>query len=260
VTMEYISSATGAGKIRRASRFIQKDGRALLVAIDMQASSGSGPDLDVVERVAEGGPDGILASWHVARRYPEAFANCGFVLRLDGGLSQMGNYPPGDVFSLLYKAEQAAAIGADAVVIMAFPGADDEHLSLRRLATLVGECEMIGMPLIAESIPGTWAKTVPWDTEHISKGARICVEIGADAIKTMTPPDLADLATVVANCEAPLFVLGGPKMDTEAEAVQYAADVVAAGASGVAFGRNCWGAADPTEMVRNLHGAVHGTS
>ena len=30
--MEHISSAVGAGKIRRASRFIQKDGRAFLVA------------------------------------------------------------------------------------------------------------------------------------------------------------------------------------------------------------------------------------
>ncbi len=256
--MQHVSSAIGAGKIRRASRFIQKDGRALLVAIDMQASSGSGPDLDVVERVAAGGPDGILASWQVARRYPEAFAKSGLVLRLDGALTQMGNYAAGDVFSVMYKAEQAAAIGADAVVIMAFPGADDEELSLRRLAALVAEAEMIGMPVIAESIPGTWAKTVPWDAEHISKAARICVEIGADAIKTMTPPDVADLSVVVENCEAPLFVLGGPKMETEAEAVQYAADVVAAGASGVAFGRNCWGAEDPTEMVRQLRQAVHG--
>lgn len=258
--MEYISSAVGAGKIRRASRFIQKDGRAFLVAIDMQSSTGAGPALDVVERVAAGGPDGILASWQVARRYPEAFAKSALVLRVDGALTQMGNYGQGDTFSLMYQAEQAAMIGADAVVLMAFPGADDEHLSLRRLAALVAEGEKIGMPVIAESIPGTWAKTIPWDTEHISKCARVCVEIGADAIKTMAPPDLSDLPTVVANCEAPLFVLGGAKKDSEDEAVQYAADVVAAGASGIAFGRNTWGAQDPTAMVRRLHEAVHGTS
>ncbi len=186
--MEYMSSAVGAGKVRRASRFIQKDGRAFLVAIDMQSSTGSGPDLDVVERIAEGGPDGILASWQVARRYPEAFSDCGLVLRVDGALSQMGNYGQSDTFSLMYRAQEAATIGADAVVLMAFPGADDEHLSLRRLAAMVKECEQIGMPVIAESIPGTWARAIPWDTEHISKCARICVEIGADAVKTMSPP------------------------------------------------------------------------
>jgi len=256
--MEYMSSATGAGKVRRASRFIQEDGRSFLVALDMQSSTGSGPALDVVERVAEGGPDGILASWQIARRYPEAFAKCGLVLRIDGALTQMGNYGQSDMFSLMYGAQEAATIGADAVVLMAFPGADDEHLSLRRLAAVVKEGEKIGMPVIAESIPGTWARAVPWDTEHIAKSARICVEIGADAIKTMAPPEMADLAEVVANCEAPLFVLGGPKKEDEAEAVQYARDVVAAGASGIAFGRNTWGAKDPTEMVRSLHRAVHG--
>ncbi len=191
---------------------------------------------------------------------PEAFANCGMVLRLDGALTQLGNYGSGDMFSLLYSAELAATIGADAVVIMAFPGADDEELSLRRLAALVSEGEKIGMPVIAESIPGTWERTIPWDTEHIAKCARICVEIGADAVKTMAPPDLADLPEVVANIEAPMFVLGGPKKDSEDEAVQYAADVVANGASGIAFGRNTWGAKDPTVMVRRLHAAVHGSA
>ena len=256
--MEYMSSAIGAGKVRRASRFIGKDGRSFLVAIDMQSSTGSGPDLDVVEQVAEGGPDGVLASWQVARRYPEAFSDCGLILRIDGALSQMGNYGQSDTFSLMYGAEQAAMIGADAVVLMAFPGADDEHLSLRRLSAVVKECEQIGMPVIAESIPGTWARAIPWDTEHISKSARICVEIGADAIKTMAPPEISDLSEVVANCEAPLFVLGGPKKDSEEEVLQYATDVVAAGASGIAFGRNTWGAESPTEMVKKLHAAVHG--
>ena len=61
------------------------------------------------------------------------------VLRLDGALTQLGNYGSGDMFSLMYSAELAATIGADAVVIMAFPGADDEELSLRRLVALVSE-------------------------------------------------------------------------------------------------------------------------
>ena len=161
---------------------------------------------------------------------------------------------------LMHGAEQAAIIGADAVVLMAFPGMNDEVRSLRRLAALVGECEKIGMPVIAESIPGGWSRDVPWDTEHIAWGARVCVEIGADAVKTMAPPDVDDLGHVMENCEVPLFVLGGPKMNSENEAVDYARRVVEAGASGVAFGRNAWGAADPTAMVRRLYGAVHGGS
>lgn len=258
--MKCASSAIGAGKVRRTSRFMGADGRALLVAIDMQLATGWGPALDVVEHVAAGGPDGILATWHIARRYPGAFAECGLVLRVDGAVTLMGDPAEGDDLHLMYGAEQAAIIGADAVVLMAFPGMNDEVRSLRRLAALVGECEKIGMPVIAESIPGGWAREVPWDTEHIARGARVCVEIGADAIKTMAPPDVGELARVVENCEVPLFVLGGPKMDSEDAAVDHARRVVNAGASGIAFGRNTWGAADPTVMVRRLYEAVHGDS
>lgn len=256
--MDYVSSAVGAGKVRRASRFMGADGRALVVAIDMQLATGRGPALDVVEHVAAGGPDGILATWHIARRYPGAFAECGLVLRVDGAVTLMGDPGEGDDMHLMHGAEQAAIIGADAVVLMAFPGMNDEVRSLRRLAALVGECEKIGMPVIAESIPGGWAREVPWDADHIAWGARVCVEIGADAIKTMAPPDVHDLALVVENCEVPLLVLGGPRKDSEDEAVDYARRVVEAGASGIAFGRNTWGAADPTAMVRRLYEAVHG--
>ena len=74
----------------------------------------------------------------------------------------------------------------------------------------------------------------------------------------MAPPEVDDLRHVVENCEVPLFVLGGPKRDSEDDAVRYAREVVVAGASGIAFGRNTWGAEDPTAMVRRLYEAVHG--
>ena len=70
--------------------------------------------------------------------------------------------------------------------------------------------------------------------------------------------DPSDLSEVVENCEVPLFVLGGPKRETEDEAVGYARRVVEAGASGIVFGRNVWSAGDPTSMVRRLYEAVHG--
>ena len=256
--MEFVSSAVGAGKLRRTARFIGGCGRAMLVAIDMQSATGSGPPPDVVRQVEAGEPNGILVTWQIARRYPEAFAYCGLLLRVDGAGTLLGTPARNDDLSLMYRAEQAAVIGADAVVIMAYPGMENGAPSLRRLATLVGECEKIGLPVVAESIPGGWDRHIPWDAEHIGRAARICVEIGADAIKTVAPADPSDLPEVVENCEVPLFVLGGPKRENENDAVAHARRVVEAGASGIVFGRNVWGAADPTSMVRRLYEAVHG--
>ena len=50
--MEYMHSAIGAGKVKRAAQFIQEDGRAFLCAIDglvRQSAAGPLPDTESVE-------------------------------------------------------------------------------------------------------------------------------------------------------------------------------------------------------------------
>ena len=47
-------------------------------------------------------------------------------------------------------------------------------------------------------------------------------------------------------------------MKSEDDVVELARGVVAAGAAGIAFGRNVWGSADPAALLARLRGAVHG--
>lgn len=251
-------SAVGAGKARRMRRMIAADGRALFVAIDHAAYMGEGPPLgEPMREIAAGRPDAILATWHLARAYAEDFAECGLVLRVDGGSSELGERAAGDVNALLHRAEEAATIGADAVVVLAFPGAPDEHLSLRRLAALASECELLGLPVMAEMIPGGWGRAVPWTAKTVAQAARIGVELGADIIKTVCPGPPEEFAAVVEACPAPVVALGGPRMSTEDEVVAVAAGVVRAGGAGVAFGRNVWGSDKPRQLVERLRSAVH---
>ena len=251
-------SAVAAGKQRRAAHLFGPDGRSVFVAMDHPAYMGMGVPLDAVAAIAEGGPDAILATWHLARSHPDAFASSGLVLRVDGGISELGDPPSGDTSSLLYRAEEAMVLGADAVVIMTFPGTPDEERSLNRLARLSAECELLGLPVMAESIPGGWPQTVPWTAENVGRGARIAIELGADIVKTMCPGPTDEFAEVAQACPAPVVALGGPKVDNEDEIVQLARGVVEAGGAGVAFGRNVWGSADPAALIGRLLDAVHG--
>lgn len=251
-------SAVAAGKLRRALRLFGADGRSVFVALDHAAYMGSGPPLgEPMERIAAARPDAVLVTWHLARAYAGAFAGCGLVLRLDGGFSELGGFPTDDVTGLLHGVEDALRLGADAVVVLAYPGAPDEHLSLRRLAEVCTECERVGLPVMAEMIPGGFARAVPWTVEHIAKAARLGAELGADVVKTVCPPDPAAFAEVVAACPVPVVALGGPKMDDEDAVVAVARGVVDAGGAGVAFGRNVWGSADPAKLVARLMDAVH---
>jgi DhnA family fructose-bisphosphate aldolase class Ia len=239
IVKDWFDSAIGAGKRRRARRFMAADGRCLLVAVDHAAYMGAGPPLASIAACAAGQPDGVLATWHTARRYADELADIG-------------------VSAVLYRAEHAVALGADAVVILAFPGAPDEDRSLTRLGRLCAECEQLGLPVMAEMIPGGWGRAVEWSVDNVRAAARIGVELGADIIKTVCPGPADTFAAVVEGCPAPVVALGGPKVDSEDEVVQLARGVIEAGAAGVAFGRNVWGSADPAKLIARLHDAVHG--
>ena len=251
------SSAVAAGKLRRGRRLVGADGRAVLVAVDHPAYMGGGPAPGSIEAIAAGRPDGVLATWHLARAHAEELVGLGLVLRLDGGTSEVGDVASADTFSLLYRAEQALMVGADAVVVLAFPGAPDEHLSLRRLAALCAECELLGLPVMAETIPGGWGRAVPWTVENVARAARIGAELGADLVKTVCPGPPEEFAAVVSACPVPVVALGGPKMESEGDGVALAHGVVSAGAAGIAFGGNVWGSPDPAKLVQRLREAVH---
>ena len=251
-------SAVSAGKRRRFRHIFRADGRAVFVAMDHPAYMGTGVAPSAAAAIAAGGPDAVLATWQLARARPEAFAGAGLVLRIDGGISSLGDPRAADTTSLLYSAEQAMVLGADAVVIMVFPGTPDEEHSLGRLARLAAECELLGLPVMAESIPGGWPRTVPWTPENVGRGARIAVELGADIVKTMCPGPPGEFAEVVEACPAPVVALGGPKVDDEDQVVALARGVVEVGGAGVAFGRNVWGSSDPGALVGRLLEAVHG--
>ena len=251
-------SAIGAGKLRRGRHLFGADGRSVFVALDHAAYMGSGPPLgEPMHQIAEAAPDAVLTTWHVARQYAGEFASSGLVLRLDGGVSELGGFPTEDVSGFLHGVDEALKIGADAVVILGYPGAPDEHLSLQRLAAVCTECELVGLPVMAEMIPGGFGKAVEWSVENITKAARLGAELGADIIKTVCPPDPADFAAVVEGCPVPVVALGGPKMEDEDGVVAVARGVVAAGGAGVAFGRNVWGSPDPGKLVTRLMDAVH---
>jgi DhnA family fructose-bisphosphate aldolase class Ia len=254
-----VSSSVGAGKLRRLRHFLPADGRTVLVAMDHAAYMGTGPPYGAgLEAIAAGRPDGILATWHLARSHAHLFASSGLVVRLDGGISELGERATGDVSDVLHRVDEALTLGADGVVVLAFPGAADEHLSLQRLAGLASECERHGLPVMAEVIPGGWGQAVPWTVENVARAARIGAELGADIIKTVCPGAPAEFAAVVEACPVPVVALGGPRMASEDDVVALAQGVVAAGAAGIAFGRNVWGSTDPAALLARLHEAVHG--
>ena len=115
--------------------FFASDGRAVIVAFDHGLIDGPIPGLErpgeTLRRIVAGGADAVLTSYGVATRFAEELAPVGLIVRLDGGGTKLGTVGPGAQF---YTVEDALRIGADAVVVSAFPGTPQERETLRTLA------------------------------------------------------------------------------------------------------------------------------
>ena len=98
--------------------------------------------------------------------------------------------------------------------------------------------------------------TDPYHPDAIAAAARAAAELGAHVVKTSmpTPPEAVALAT---TCGVPVVIAGGDLTGDTDALLARVSTAMAAGAAGVAFGRNVWSSPDPADMVRSLRGAVH---
>ena len=116
------------------------------------------------------------------------------------------------------------------------------------------------MPVIAHAYPN--GELVPpgerYSKARVGYAARLAMELGVDIVKTFYTGSSETFAEVVARAAPALVVAaGGPRLETEAEVLQMAYDVVQARAAGITFGRNIWQSKRICPMIRALKLVVH---
>ncbi len=208
----------------------------------------------VLSSIIRGGADAVLLSYGVAQKYGEILKGTGLIVRLDGGSTCLSNRPGG---SLLYSVEDALRLGADGVACMGFPGAENEGETLGNLAQVAAECSYWQVPLMAEMLPGGFAPDPSNTLENIKLVSRIGAELGAHIIKTTFAGSQGEFREVVTGCFSPVVVLGGDKTNDIKGLFKTIEQALAAGAAGVAIGRNVWKSREPERITRALVELVH---
>lgn len=208
----------------------------------------------VLSSIIRGGADAVLLSYGVAQKYGEILKGTGLIVRLDGGSTCLSNRPGG---SLLYSVEDALRLGADGVACMGFPGAENEGETLGNLAQVAAECSYWQVPLMAEMLPGGFAPDPSNTLENIKLVSRIGAELGAHIIKTTFAGSQGEFREVVTGCFTPVVVLGGDQTNDIKGLFKTIEQALAAGAAGVAIGRNVWKSREPERITRALVELVH---
>jgi DhnA family fructose-bisphosphate aldolase class Ia len=166
--------------------------------------------------------------------------------------------------------EEAVALGADGVAVHVNITSLYEHEMLALLGRVNKECSRFGMPLFAIMYPRREADGRDDNYEELRRSqpeayaklvrhaVRVGVELGADLIKTQYTGSLDTFTTVIASaCGVPVFIAGGPLVDSSI-ALRQAVDAVAAGAAGVSFGRNVFNRSSSTAMLKTLRMVIDG--
>lgn len=235
-------------------------GRSLFVPMDHTVTDGpfsaGRTAADLAATFAAAGVDGmILHKGQVRTIRPEAFAEMGLIVHLSAGTT---HHRDRNSKVLVASVEEAVRLGADAVSVHVNIGSEQEPRQLVDLGQVAGECERLGIPLMAMMYArGESLARDPDCPTMIAHLGSIAVDLGADMVKLPYPGSAAGCREVVAGCPLPVYVAGGAPRDSLADDLEMARTCLHAGAAGLSFGRCVFQAEDPYAAAVALADAVH---
>jgi DhnA family fructose-bisphosphate aldolase class Ia len=244
---------------------LQLKDKALIVAMDHARTLGLVDGLqnpgEILEKVIAAGPDGIMTSYGVVKRYrDQLIGRVPTFLRLDGGPSSYReDWLKYTEWSLLHTVEDARALGIDGVCVMCFLGGDVELKTFEIVARVARDCQGDGLPVMVEALPciDTARIRKPLAPEAMASAARIAFEHGADIVKTYYTGTTEGFRKVTENCPVPVLIAGGAKMDTVEAALTVVHGAMQAGGKGVVFGRNIWQNSNVPGVMASLRAIIH---
>lgn len=241
------------------SKFLQSDGRTVILPID-HGTIIPVPELSPLNIIEELTPvvDGFVVNLGVATAAGDHFGGKGVCLRTDcykpfyGDNVDEGSYR-------LYGADEALAVGANAVMNMLYSHHPNEADNAREVAELISESLETEIPVILEALPFSIGRPDDYTVENVGFTVRAAAELGADIVKTAYPTDgsVDDFRAIVDSCFVPVVVLGGAAMGDDKALLSMVRNSIDAGAIGTAVGRNIFQHANPFGIASAISAIVH---
>ncbi|MDD5496090.1 MAG: 3-hydroxy-5-phosphonooxypentane-2,4-dione thiolase [Candidatus Omnitrophica bacterium] len=238
----------------RLARIIKPaTGRTVMLAVDHGYFLGPVRNLEQPRRTIE--PllpyaDALMLTRGILRNCVDAGTGVPMVLRMSGGNSIVGKDLSNEGITVAVK--DAVRLNVAAMALSIYVGSEYEHQTLMNLSKLVDEGEEYGMPVLAVTAVGK--ELEKRDARYLSLACRIAAELGAHFVKTYY---CDEFEKVVKSCPVPLVIAGGPKLNTELDALKIAHDAIKCGARGVDMGRNIWQSKNPVGMIKAIKAIVH---
>lgn len=242
------------GMRNRINRIIKPDtGHTVMLAVD------HGYFLGAMNRIEDPAAtikpliqfcDALMPTRGVLRTSVDPATDTPIVLRVSGGNSIAGPNLANEGITVDF--EDAIRLNVAAVALSVYIGTEFENQTLLNLTELVNQGQTFGIPVLAVTAVGK--ELEKRDARYLKLCCRISAELGAAIVKTYYCEDFEE---VVKGCPVPVVIAGGPKLETELDALKMAYDAIDRGAAGVDMGRNIWQSDFPVPMIRAIREVVH---
>jgi class I fructose-bisphosphate aldolase len=236
---------------------IEKNGKVMLLAYDQGFEHGpvefdeKSVNPEYIMEIAKNGMfTGIVFQEGIAAKYYEKESGVPLIIKLNGKTSFQGDEP----LSLqLCTVEKAAALGAVGVGYTIYVGSEHEEEMLVEFSRIEDEAHALGMIVIAWMYPrGKKVAGRESERDVVAYGARLGLELNADFVKVPYTGDAESFGWVVrAAGKTGVLAQGGKKTDW-VNLDEDISGVMAAGAKGIAIGRNVWQDPEPNGVARKL--------
>lgn len=243
----------------RMSRFM-RNGKSLILAYDQGLEHGP-TDFDdknvdpayIFDIASKGKFDAVAVQKGVAENYYKS-GGVPLLLKLNGKTAIYGKDP---IARQNCSVSHAAKLGAAAVGYSIYIGSAYENEMFAEFGKIQEEAHELNLAVVLWVYPR--GEYVKGDTtkEMLAYATRTGLELGADAIKVKYGGDpVAFKWAVKAAGKVPVYMAGGPKTANEEEFLKHVSDCIAAGATGIAVGRNVWQSDNPMRTAKRLNAIV----
>ncbi|MDP1743277.1 MAG: hypothetical protein Q8L51_00650 [Candidatus Amesbacteria bacterium] len=191
---------------------------------------------------------GIIYQEGIAEKYKTTLP---LILKLNGHTRL---HPDEDPYSpQLCTVQKAIELGARGVGYTIFVGSEHEAKMMQEFSAIEDEAHKNNMQVIAWMYPrGKSVKNLETSRDIVAYAARLGLELGADLVKVPYTGDVASFSWVVKSAgKTGVLAQGGFKKD-ENILLKEASEIMQAGASGMAVGRNIWQNSDPVGLSKKL--------
>jgi class I fructose-bisphosphate aldolase len=234
-------------------------GRSLILAYDHGIEHGprdfnerSVDPSNIMELATKGGFNGLVFQKGLAEAYYDGTVP--LIVKLNGKSELVEGEP---ISRQICSVDEAVSLGAKAVGYTVYLGSAHESIMLQELGEIIEEAHLMDLPVIAWMYPRGGRVKTDTSKEIVAYAARAGLEVGADAVKIKYSGDVESFRWAV-KCagKTKVFMSGGPKADTLNDFLKQVREVIDAGATGVAVGRNVWQDKDPMHVARVLKSIV----